>query len=297
MNRFGIIAHTKKPAAERVARQIIEWLKRKGLHYCVSGNLANLITDAECRVPPEKLPEQVDCLLSLGGDGTMLSSARVVGYLGLPIFGINVGSLGFLTEIVPQEVSAALEKLTNDDFHIEERMILETTISGTENATYSAMNDVVLDHGDSIRLINMDLYSNREFVCSYNADGLIISTPTGSTAYNLAAGGPVIHPKLGALIATPICPHSLTLRPIIFDDRSELAIKVADGDIDVRLTVDGQVSCILGSESEIFVKKAPYNIKLIRIKDYRFFEILRTKLHWGAKPPHMGPYGLTLEHD
>lgn len=290
MKRFGIIAHTKKPAAEKVARSIIAWLKSRNLHYCLSGNLAELIDDPECQAPPEKLPELADCLLSLGGDGTMLSSARAVGIRGLPVFGINVGSLGFLTEIVPREVAAALEKLTNDDFHIEERMILETTVNSTEKVTYSAMNDVVLDHGDSIRLINLDLYSNREFVCSYNADGLIISTPTGSTAYNLAAGGPVIHPKLGALIATPICPHSLTLRPIIFDDHSELAIKVADDDIEVRLTVDGQVSCILDSEAEISVKKAPYKIKLIRIKDYHFFEILRTKLHWGARP-------LTIEHD
>jgi NAD+ kinase len=236
-----------------------------------------------------ELHEDIDCVISLGGDGTMLSSVRNVGHHGIPVFGINVGRLGFLTEIMAQDIPSALEKIKNDEYDIDKRMVLQASISDKENKSHYALNDIVLDHGDSTRLIKLDLYqvdANREehFVCPYNADGLIISTPTGSTAYNLATGGPVMHPHLGAIIASPICPHSLTLRPILFDEKSKLKIKVASDDIDVRMTVDGQIRYTLEHGAEITVCRAPHMIKLVRIKDYSFFEILRTKLHWGARP-------------
>jgi len=295
LKRFGIIAHLKRPSVERTARVIIEWLKSQGLTYWVFKEFADVIGETKFVKPLNKLYEDIDCVLSLGGDGTMLSSIRNVGHHGIPVFGINVGQLGFLTEILAQDIPTALEKLKNDDFAIEERMVLEAEVLDGERGNYYALNDVVLDHGESTRLIKLDLYqfnlNNEElFVCPYNADGLIISTPTGSTAYNLAAGGPVLHPHLGAIIASPICPHSLTLRPILFDDRSRLEIKVAPENTDVRMTVDGQVRCNLDADTRVCIRKAPHNIKLIRIKDYSFFEILRTKLHWGARP-------LTQNHD
>ncbi len=295
MKRFGIIAHLKRPNVERTARLIIDWLKSQGLTYWVCKELADVIGETEFVRPKKKLYEDIDCVLSLGGDGTMLSSIRNVGHHGIPVFGINVGQLGFLTEILAQDIPAALEKLKNDNFVIDERMVLEANIIDAECGNYFALNDVVLDHGDSTRLIKLDLYQldadhEELFVCPYNADGLIISTPTGSTAYNLAAGGPVLHPHLGAIIASPICPHSLTLRPILFDDRSRLKIKVAPENTEVRMTVDGQVRCNLESGTSVCICKAPHNIKLIRIKDYSFFEILRTKLHLGARP-------LTTDHD
>jgi len=289
LKRFGIIAHPTRPNIERTAKLVIEWLKSEQLSYCVCSELAEIIGEIKCVKPMSELHEDIDCVLSLGGDGTMLSSIRNVGHHGIPVFGINVGRLGFLTEIMAQDIPLALEKLKDDDFEIEERMVLEAGTSNSGEKRHYALNDIVLDHGDSTRLVKLDLYqvdSNQEehFVCSYNADGLIISTPTGSTAYNLAAGGPVIHPQLGAIIASPICPHSLTLRPILFDDKSELTIKVASDNIDVRMTVDGQVRYTLEHGARISVRRAPNMIKLIRIKDYSFFEILRTKLHWGARP-------------
>ena len=284
MKSFGIIAHIKKTNVERTARVIIDWLRLQNLEYWICEDLAELLNETDQVKPLSNIWEGVDCVLSLGGDGTMLSSIRAVGHHGTPVFGINVGRLGFLTEILAQDIPEALDKLKNDDYIIDNRMVLETYIIGSENDKYYALNDVVLDHGESTRLIKLDLYLDKQFVCSYNADGLIISTPTGSTAYNLSAGGPVIHPYLGALIANPICPHSLTLRPIIFDDRSKLHIKIAHNDIDVRLTVDGQVNCVLDSGAEVLIKKAPHTVKLIRIKEYSFCDILRTKLHWGARP-------------
>jgi len=284
LKRFGIIAHLRRANVERTTRVITEWLKSYNLKYWICEELADAIDEKENVQPLSKIWEDVDCVLSLGGDGTMLSSVRAVGHHGIPVFGINVGSLGFLTEIMAQDIPDALEKLKNDEFLIENRMVLEAEIVGSDEDKVYALNDVILDQGNSARLIKLDLYRNGQFVCSYNADGLIISTPTGSTAYNLAAGGPVLHPQLGALIASPICPHSLTLRPIIFDDSSELLIKNAYNNVDVRLTSDGQISCHLDPGAEVIVKKAPHAIKLIRIKEYSFFEILRNKLHLGARP-------------
>jgi NAD+ kinase len=284
MKTFGIIAHLKRPNVERTAQMIIDWLTKQNLEYRVSENLAQALNLSQKALSEAEFFDNLDCILSLGGDGTMLMSIRSSGHRDVPVFGINVGRLGFLTEVLPENLLAALEKLKNDDYEIDERMVLEAAVEGSTDGHYHALNDVVLDHGDSTRLIKLDLYQGEEFVCPYNADGLIVSTPTGSTAYNLAAGGPVMHPHLGAIIASPICPHSLTLRPIIFDDRSRLTIKVASDDIDVRMTVDGQVSCILESGSKVHISKSSHNAKLIRIEPYSFFEILRTKLHWGARP-------------
>jgi len=284
LKRFGIIAHLRRANVGRTCRVITEWLKSHDLKYWICEELADTIDEKENIKPLSRIWEDVDCVLSLGGDGTMLSSIRAVGHHGIPVFGINVGSLGFLTEIMAQDIPDALEKLKNDEYIIENRMVLETEIVGSDADKIYALNDVILDRADSTRLIKLDLYRNNQFVCSYHADGLIISTPTGSTAYNLAAGGPVLYPQLGALIASPICPHSLTLRPIIFDDSSELLIKNTYNNVDVRLTTDGQVSCHLDAESEVIVKKAPHTTKLIRIKEYSFFEILRSKLHLGARP-------------
>jgi NAD+ kinase len=284
VKRFGIIAHTGRSNVEQTVKLIIDWLEKQKLEYWLCEDLTAIIDDKKHVLPLNKIWESVDCVLSLGGDGTMLSSIRAVGKHGIPVFGINIGRLGFLTEILASDIPNALQKLKNDEYIIEARMVLQTHVIGTEKGTFCALNDVVLDHGDSTRLIKLDLYRGDQFVCSYNSDGLIISTPTGSTAYNLAAGGPVIYPHLGALIASPICPHSLTLRPIVFDNTSELHIKIAHNDIDVRLTVDGQINCILDPDAEVVVRKAPHNAKLIRIQEYSFFEILRTKLHWGARP-------------
>jgi len=289
LKRFGIIAHTKKPNVARTAKVIIEWLKSHDLEYCLCDELAEVIDEKYHVKPLSEIWQNIDCALSLGGDGTMLSSIRAVGHQGVPVFGINVGRLGFLTEILAQDIPMALERLKNDDYDIEERTVLQLYIADCDVNKHYALNDVVLDHGESTHLIKLDLYckdhsGNNQFVCSYNSDGLIISTPTGSTAYNLSAGGPVIHPHLGAIIANPICPHSLALRPIIFSDDSELIIKIAYNNIDARLTIDGQIKCQFSVESEIVIKKAPHKVKLIRIKGFSFFEVLRTKLHWGARP-------------
>lgn len=290
MKNFGIIAHLKRPNVELSAKLIIDWLKAEKLGCRVCEELIEGFHLSDKVLPEDEFYAGLDCILSLGGDGTILTSVRRAGHFGIPVLGINVGRLGFLTEILPEDLISALEKLKNDDYQLDERMALQAQVEGGNGGCYWALNDFVLDHGDNTRLVKLDLYRNEQFVFPCNADGLIISTPTGSTAYNLAAGGPVIHPHLAAIIASPICPHSLTLRPIIFDEQSRLTVEVASTDIDVRLTVDGQIHCILEHGAKVHISKAPHKIKLIRIKPYSFFEILRTKLHWGGRP-------LTTEND
>jgi NAD+ kinase len=284
LKRFGIIGHSKKDNVGRAARVIIDWLGLYNLDYYISEDVASIVGMYNNVVPLEELWQNIDCLLALGGDGTMLAAVRAAGHHGIPIFGINVGNLGFLTEITAQDIPMALGKIKDDDFIVEERMVLESLVSNDGDMPLYALNDIVLDNGEDSRLVKLDLFLDRQFVCSYNADGLIIATPTGSTAYNLAAGGPVLQPQLEALIASPICPHSLTLRPLAFSHNSQVVIRLANDTVNVRMTVDGQVSSILSPGTEIMIKKAPHYVKLIRLKEYDFFEILRNKLHLGARP-------------
>ncbi len=272
MRRFGIIGHSKKENVGRAARVIIDWLALYNLEYFISEDVGTLVGIYDHVVPLNEMHKHIDCLLSLGGDGTMLAAVRTVGHYGIPIFGINAGNLGFLTEIIAQDIPMALGKIKDDDFIIEERMVIESVVGNGERVPQYALNDVVLDNGEDSRLVGLDLYLDGQFVCSYNADGLIIATPTGSTAYNLAAGGPVLQPKLEALIASPICPHSLTLRPLVFGHNSHLTVRLADNTVNVRMTVDGQVSSILLPGTEIAINNAPLGVKLSGKKLTFFFK-------------------------
>lgn len=284
LKRFGILAHHRRPGVLPAARTIVEWIEKNGFEYFLCDEIAELMGDRIHRVSRDKMHEKIDCLLSLGGDGTMLASARAVGQYGIPIFGVNVGSLGFLTEATTSDIIGSLEIIKSGKFIIDERMVLKVECEGMcENDLY-ALNDVVVDNGEDTRLVKLDLFLNDKFVCSYNADGLIISTPTGSTAYNLAAGGPVIHPQLDAIIACPICPHSLTIRPILFSKDAHIVVRLAASDIDGRLTIDGQVNLIMPPAADVLISRADYRVKLIRTREYDFFQILRTKLHLGARP-------------
>ncbi len=263
---------------------VLQWIAENGLEYVLCEEIAGLIGDPDHQMPRDKMHEKIDCLLSLGGDGTMLAAARAVGQYSIPIFGINVGSLGFLTEATTSEIIGSLEAIKAGRFIIDERMALKIECEGLCDSYPFALNDIVVDNGADTRLVKLDLFLNDKFVCSYNADGLIISTPTGSTAYNLAAGGPVLHPQLDAIIACPICPHSLTIRPILFSNDAQIVVRLAAPDIDGRLTIDGQVSLTMPPAADVLIRRAPHRVMLIRLHEYDFFNILRTKLHLGARP-------------
>lgn len=283
MKRIGVIFHTDRPLIKEVTKKIVDWAGLNDIEVCLSVELADRVGFAKVILPADDIWKCSDVILTLGGDGSMLASARAFGKHGIPILGINLGKLGFLTEVTQNQIEDTLIRLKNDNYLIEERMALEASIPGFD-ATMPALNDVVVDHGNSIRLVKTDLFCNGEFVCSYDADGVIISTPTGSTAYSLSVGGPIINPLMEAIEVSPVSPHTLTLRTIIFPANSVLTIRAEPTEVNLRAALDGIIVAELSAGEEIIVKKANYKIKFIKFEKSSFYEVLRTKLHWGARP-------------
>lgn len=284
MKRFGFIAHTDQPVIRVATERMIEWAAKNGVECHLCEGIVDVVGHQDLSSSPHEMLKLCEVIISLGGDGSMLATARVFGHHGIPILGINLGKLGFLTEVDQDQIDYALLKLKEDDFVLEERMMLLASFNGNDKPEMSALNDVVVDHGDSIRLAKIDLFSDGTFVCPYNADGIVVSTPTGSTAYSLSVGGPIINPLMEAIAVGPISPHTLTLRTIIFPSDSILTIRAGPSDMKLRVALDGQVVGHLASGEEIIVKKAPYKLKLVKFDSKSFYEVLRTKLHWGARP-------------
>ncbi len=284
MKSLGIIANVKKELTKSVVEEITRWASQNKVDVFICEELIPLIGQKENSLPRSQLWETSEVLISLGGDGTMLASARAVGEHQTPILGINLGGLGFLTEITSNDLHNTLNKLKNGDYFIEKRMVLETEIEGGKRFDQYALNDVVIDKGEVARLFLLHLFTKDKFICSYSADGLILSTPTGSTAYSLAAGGPIINPRMNAIIVSPICPHSLASRPIVFSDNETLKVTVEISSRHAVLTIDGQVAFGVESGSSVLVRKAKHSVNLIKFRDRSFYEILRRKLHWGARP-------------
>lgn len=284
MKNIGIIANVKKELTKGVVEEIICWVGENGIDFFICEELTPLVGHKEKSLSRAKLGESSEILISLGGDGTMLASARAVGKHQTPILGINLGGVGFLTEINSNDLQNTLNKLKAGDYFIEKRMVLETEVEGVKRFDQYALNDVVIDKGEVARLFLLHLYAQDEFICSYSADGLIISAPTGSTAYSLAAGGPIINPRMNAIIASPICPHTLASRPIVFSENETLKVIVELSSREAVLTIDGQVAFNLKSGSAVLVRKARHSVNLIKFRDRSFYEILRRKLHWGARP-------------
>jgi NAD+ kinase len=221
----------------------------------------------------------------LGGDGTLLSVARQVWNKNIPILGVNLGGLGFLTEITLDELYPILERVIRDEFEIDEREVLEVGVirGGKRIAEFVVLNDAVVNKGALARIIDLETTINGEYLSTFRSDGLIISTPTGSTAYNLSAGGPIVYPTLHTIVITPICPHTLTIRPIIIPDDVKIRTLLKSRDEEVTLTLDGQQGFGLEFEDVIEVKKAQGHILLIKSPYRRYFELLREKLKWGER--------------
>jgi NAD+ kinase len=284
MKSIGIIANVKKELTKGVVEEIIEWADKNGFDFFICEELTPLVGHGEKSLSGAELGKESDVLISLGGDGTMLASARAVGQHQTPILGINLGGVGFLTEINSNDLCNALNKLKRGDYFIEKRMVLETEVEGIKKLDQYGLNDVVLDKGEVARLFLLHLYLQDEFICSYSADGLIVSTPTGSTAYCLAAGGPIINPRMNAIIVSPICPHTLASRSIVFSENETLKVVVELSSRHAVLTIDGQVAFKLKSGSSVLIRKAKHSVNLVKFRDRSFYDILRTKLHWGARP-------------
>jgi len=283
--RFGIIVNFLRPDAGDAVITAAEWCKKHNHEVYLCDDIISQVK-LDVRVcPRNEIWKFSDVVISMGGDGTILASVRALAGHSRPILGINLGSLGFLTQLTADKLESALNRVVGNDYRIEERLVLKTEVMGESALEYPyALNDVVVDKGNVSRVINLSLYANDEYICSYTADGLVISTPTGSTAYSLAVGGPILDPTMQAFIVSPISPFSLTTRPMIFPPDSILEIKVRSEHGNAMLTIDGQVATKFCPTGSIKVSRADHIAKLIRFSENSFYDILRKKLHWGKLP-------------
>ncbi len=284
MKRVGLYAKRNHPGAVKIAREISAWLQERGIEIYIDRPLA----DEMGGIPGYaggSIPPLVDLIIVLGGDGTLISVARQIGDLRIPILGVNLGSLGFLTEITLGEIYPILERVAKGEFTVSSRMMLDAIVyrQRREIGRFRVLNDVVINKGALARIIDMEACVDGNYLTTYKADGLIIATPTGSTAYNLAAGGPIIYPGLNCLVLSPICPHMLTNRPIIVSDESVIRVEVKFQDEDVVFTADGQVGMPLEGGDVVEVKKSPSSTLLVASPTKDYFEVLRTKLRWGER--------------
>jgi NAD+ kinase len=282
VKKVGIIAKKNKEEAVRIVADIVPWLEARGVTPLIdreTAGKAGLTSD----LAPEQIPPQADGMIVLGGDGTMLYAARLMGDREIPILGVNLGSLGFLTDVAVPELRDTLALFVTDNFRVGQRMMLEAVVEdgSGKRETFSVLNDVVVNKGNLARTIRLQASVDGAFLTVFNGDGLIIATPTGSTAYSLAAGGPIVHPTLSAVIITPICPHLLTNRPIVVPESSVIDVMLVSGDGNVSVTLDGQVGTDFSDRHRLTVRKSARKILLVEPPDRDHFEILRTKLNWG----------------
>jgi len=280
----GIIYKHHHEPARIEAEKLKDWFKQKGIKVFSEEMKTKGCLDGSCK-ESMVIPKTVDWVVVLGGDGTLLGAARRVGRFGSPILGVNLGGLGFLTGIPFERLYPVIEMMINGRLEVESRVMLETKVlrKGKVVCRFEVLNDVVINKGTLARIIDLDVAINEEFLTTFRADGLIISTPTGSTAYNLAAGGPILYPTMETFILTPICPFTLTNRPIIIPDTSVIQIKMKNkSEETVVLTFDGQVGFDLYYDDKVIIRKSEKKIKLFRPPDNSYFNILRTKLMWGG---------------
>ena len=281
IERVGLVLKRHDPRVPAIVSDIIPWLRANGAEVFLDQEWAGRYPD--CTVAaPEDLARIVDVVAVFGGDGTLLYAARLVAASGVPILGVNLGSLGFLTEVKVEEMQLAFSRLLAGDYELEPRMLLEVEIIRRQNreARFLALNDAVINKGALARIIELEVTASSDLVMLIRADGLIISTPTGSTAYSLSAGGPILYPSLEAFIITPICPHTLTNRPVVVPDGVVLGVKLRHG-ADVMLTVDGQIGVPLQANDELRISKATPVVRLVQATGNTFFRLLREKLKWG----------------
>ncbi len=275
MESLAIITKKHKPSAWQAGQDLARWLRQRNI------SAVQFENEPEPNVPP--LPPEVELVVVMGGDGTLLSVARHYGRLNVPILGVNVGGLGFLTEVSLDELYQAMEQVLAGRYEVENRLALTASLF-RDGALYwqeNVLNDVVINKGALARIIELTAWIDGEYLTTYRADGLIVSTPTGSTAYTLSAGGPIVYPTLSHIIVIPICPHTLSNRPIILPDTCTVAVTFDEKVFDVYLTLDGQVGQALRAGDRVEIRPAPYRIKLIKSPQRSYFEILRAKLGWG----------------
>ncbi len=283
--RFGLIANVKRAGAGEAVDDFVNWAEKTGNEVVLCDDLRELSGNGIEFCDRSSIATQVDILVSMGGDGTLLASARAVRDSGTPLLGINLGSLGFLTQLTPQQLRPALDAICKGNYQIERRMVLKADTEGMDTVESPfALNDIVINNGPITRLIDINLCVNGENIVTYRADGLIISTPTGSTGYSLAVGGPIMHPRMEAMIAAPISSFALTTRPMILSPDDVLEARIISPDHMGGLALDGQVMLPLEGAAKVTITRADFHLKFIVFPENTFYKVLRNKLHWGHTP-------------
>lgn len=284
IHRIGLVIKPKIKGAGPVIERLSRFLAERGVELVAEPIVEEMAP--ECRatlLPREELASAVDVLVVLGGDGTMLAAARLIAGRRIPVLGVNFGGLGYLTEFTLEEVFPALERVLTEEVLVDARMMLDAFVyrAGHCVAEYSVLNDAVVNKSALARIIQIECWIDGAPVTTFRADGLIVSTPTGSTAYSLSAGGPIVHPSVAAIVITPICPHTLTNRPLVISDASEVTLLLRTPREEVTLTLDGQVGFALQVEDEVVVRKSAKTFDLISPVNKNYFQVLRDKLSWG----------------
>lgn len=281
MERVGLVVNLHKVRSRRFIQMLIEWFEQRGVQVVLPRTSESEELSYGC--PVIEFLENVNIIMTLGGDGTLLGVARQVADKGTPILGVNLGQLGFLTDLEVPDLFPSLEKLLLGDYQIEPRMMLfaEVQREGSSAASFIALNDVVISKGPISRIIRMETYVGNDYLSTYRADGIVISSPTGSTAYSLSAGGPIVDPDLEVMIVTPICPHTLYARPFILPDNQEVKVVLRSDSPEVMLTIDGQIGYPLQKNDCVSIRRASVCTNLVKVKKRSFSEVLRLKLRGG----------------
>jgi len=313
MDRVGIIAKPTRSVVRHLIPELLKMIVDRSGMPTLCAELAESATESSlrdaCRIASteEEVTRDVDWIIAIGGDGTLLKTARLVGPGALPVLGVNTGALGFMMQTTPDELADAIERVFELRYTLDQRLVLQAQVdddkipnatayaidvpdaSGSIDAvdatgsTFYALNDIVMDKGSVCRVIELRIHINDQYVNNVVADGIIVSTPTGSTAYSLAAGGPIVAPGMAAIVLSPICPHTLSNRSMVLSEEDRIRVEVHSGHPDLMLTIDGQTNVLMQSCGTVVFQKASHTIDLIRFSNRSFYDVLRTKLKWGER--------------
>jgi len=285
IKRVGIISKPKKTEIREIVPSLLQWLRDRSIEVFIDKETGSIMQTSEHCLTRNEMPGQVDLLIVLGGDGTLLATARALNRKPVPILAVNLGGLGFLTGVTREELYPTLEMVLAGTHGSDSRVQIEGELIRADEVitSFLALNDVVLNKGAIARIFDFELRVNGQFVSTYKSDGLIVSTPTGSTAYSLAAGGPIVTPAVQAFIVTPICAHTLTHRPLVLPDTVKIEVTVKSQREAAYLTVDGQVGITTRSEDLVRLRKACSCVELVQPPSTQYFEILQEKLKWGER--------------
>lgn len=286
MDTIGVIVNTDKSAALSVSADMAVRIEARGVAVRMEAEAASAIGRSDLAAEPEQIAA-ADLVIVLGGDGTVLRAARIAAPKGTPMLGVHFGQYGFITQIHPPDLDRTLERVLDDDFEVEERLMLQAahTRDGEVIETFTALNDVVVSKGPLARMLNLHTYVSERYIATYAADGLIVSSPTGSTAYSLSAGGPVVNPCVRVMIITPICPHTLNARSLVIpdDETAQIVAETEADPSDAMITIDGQIGVPIRCNDKISVRRADFPARLVVLDRWDFYDKLQSRLKWGER--------------